>query len=309
MRILIMGSGTVGGYFGGRLAAAGHEVTFMARGATLDALRRRGLEIRSPEGDLHLADVRAVARPEEAGPVDAVLLTVKMYDVAAAAEALRPAVGPETMVVTTQNGVESPAMVGAALGPERVVAGTAYFMADMPEPGVIRHHFSSRLIFGEADGRASERCRAFADALNGAGCEARVSERIEAELWEKFVLLATFSGMTGATRLAAGPIRSDPEIRALYEAAVREGIAVAEAQDIGIADDRFEQTMAVLDNAPPQVTSSLLQDLNHGKRLELPWLSGAVMRLGRESGVPVPIHTCLYTVLKPYVDGPPAPPA
>jgi 2-dehydropantoate 2-reductase len=305
MRVLIMGSGTVGGYFGGRLAAAGHDVAFMARGRTLEALRSRGLEIRSPEGDVRLESVRAVAAPEEAGPVDVVLLTVKMYDLAAACDALRPSVVDRAMIVTTQNGVESPAVVGAALGEEKVVPGAAYFMADMPEPALIRHHVSSRLVFGEVDGRRSERCRDLAEALNGAGCDAHVSARIEGELWDKFVLLATFSGMTAATRLSAGPIRSDSDIRALYEAAVREVIAVAEAREVAVSPDQFEKTMAMLDKPPPQVTSSMLQDLMQGKRLELPWLSGAVMRLGRESGVPVPIHSCLYGILKPYVDGPP----
>lgn len=302
MHIAIMGTGGVGGYFGGRLAAAGQDVSFIARGAHLSALRSRGLRLESPRGNLSLP-VRATDTPAEIGHADIVLLTVKMYDVEPAAEAIRPLVGPDTVVVTLQNGVEAVDLVARHLGREHVAGGVAYVAAVITEPGVIKHTALDALIFGELDGRRSERLSAFHDACLAAGFGSTLSERIEVDLWSKFSRLSVFSGMTAVTRSPIGVLRDDPALLAMLTAACEETIAVGRARGVPLPDVVMDEIMKMVHGLPHVAKSSMLEDLERHKRLELPWLSGAVVRLGEEHGVATPIHRFIATVLKPFEDG------
>jgi len=303
LRLAVMGSGGVGGYFGARLAAAGHDVTFIARGAHLEAVRARGLRLESPKGDLHLAGARAVADPRDAGEVDGVLFAVKMYDTEPAAEAIRPLLRGGISVVTFQNGVESVGILSRVLGREHVMGGVAYVAAVISEPGVIRHTAMDRLIFGELDGKRTPRAEALLAACEGAGFEAILSDRIEVDLWEKFVRLAVFSGICSITRSPVGAIRDDPEIFSMLRAALDETVAVAKAKGIALGPDLMEEILAMVRSLPASSKASMLEDLERGRPLELPWLSGAVVRLGRELGVPTPIHSFIATALKLQVRG------
>ena len=303
MRIAVMGSGAVGGYFGGRLAAAGQEVVFIARGAHLHALRTRGLEIRSPKGDLRLPHVQAVETPSTVGDVDVVLFTVKMYDVEPASEAIIPLVGPRTVVITLQNGVEAVELVSRRVGRTHVAGGVAYVAAVMSEPGVIKHTALDRLIFGELDGSRSARLLGLRLACVDAGFDATVSEHIEVDLWSKFARLSVFSGMTAVTRAPIGIVRQDPELLGMLAAACEEALAVGRSRGIPLADAVLDEILQMVHGLPPEAKSSMLEDLERGKRLELPWLSGAVVRLAAETGVPTPIHRFIATVLRPYISG------
>ncbi len=298
-----MGSGGVGGYFGGRLAAAGHDVTFIARGAHLDALRRRGLRIESPAGPVHLSRVQATDTPAGIGPVDIVLFAVKMYDTGVAAEAITPIVGPGTGVVTLQNGVEAVDILSRILGRQAVVGGTAYIAAVISEPGVIRHTAMAHLVFGELDGTPSARVEALHAACAGAGFQSTISPRVESAIWGKFVRLSVFSGMTAVTRSPIGALRDDPDLLAMLKAACEETLAVARARGVPLGPELMPEIMAMVTGLPWHAKSSMLEDLERGRRLELPWLSGAVVRLGRDAGVPTPIHGFIATVLKPLQDG------
>jgi 2-dehydropantoate 2-reductase len=305
MRIAIMGSGGVGGYFGARLAAAGQDVTFVARGAHLEALRTRGLRVRSPKGDLDLRDVRATDDPASIGPVDMVLFAVKLYSSEAAAHAIAPLIGAGTGVVTLQNGVDSVEVLTRAVGRPHVVGGVAYVASVISEPGVIVHTAMDQLIFGELDGHRTSRVMSLHEACVASGFNATISDNIEVDIWSKFVRLTVFSGMTAATRLPMGPLRADPEIYAMLLSAVDEGVAVGTAKGIVFAPNLMNELTAMVQGLPPQAKSSMLEDLERGKPLELPWLSGAVVRIGREVGVSTPIHQFIATVLKPYVNGRP----
>ena len=307
MRIAIVGAGGVGGYFGGRLAAAGSDVSFVARGPHLDAMRARGLRLESPKGNLHIHRVNATADPAAIGPVDAVLFAVKLYDVESAAALLPPLVGPETLVVPFQNGVDAVAMLTNAIGRTHVGGGVAYVAAVVAEPGVIRHTAMDHLIFGELDGTRSARCKRLLDACEAAGFQATLSERIEVDIWSKFVGLSVFSGMTAVTRSPIGTLRDDPDLWAMFQAAMLEGMAVARAKGITLLASVFDELSSMALSLPAPAKSSMLEDLERGRPLELPWLSGAVVRIGREVDVETPIHRFIATVLKPYVNGPSRP--
>ena len=303
MKIVVFGSGGVGGYFGGRLAAAGAAVSFVARGSHLAAMRQNGLRIESPKGDLTLPSVNATDDPRAIGPVDAVLLTVKMYDVDEAAATLPPLIGPNTVVVTLQNGVEAVDMVAGHVGRDHVAGGVAYVAAVIDRPGVIRHTALDSLIFGELDGARSPRLRALAEWCAKAGFGAQLSDHIVVALWSKFARLSVFSGMTAVTRSPMGVLRSDPALFSMLEDACRETIAVGRAMGVPLPSTVMDEILAMVANLPPQAKSSMLEDLERGRRLELPWLSGAVVRLGREAGVSTPIHQFITTVLGPFVNG------
>ena len=290
MKIAIFGSGGVGGYFGGRLAAAGEDVTFLARGAHLKALQETGLHIASPLGDVHLPKVQAADRPQAIGPVDVVLFTVKLYDVDASAATLAPLIGPNTVVITLQNGVDAMDMVGRHVGNEHVAGGAAYIVAVIDKPGHIRHTTAQQLVFGERDGSRSDRLVAFEQAGLGAGFQAQASPDVESALWTKFVRLATWSGMTSATRSPLGVLRDNAETYEMMIAAIEEVIAVGRARGVTFPDDIMDGTMTLMKTFPHGSKSSMLEDLERGRRLELPWLSGAVVRLGKQKGVPTPIH-------------------
>jgi 2-dehydropantoate 2-reductase len=304
MRIAIMGSGGVGGYVGGRLAAAGEDVAFIARGAHLAAIRERGLRIESALGDLTLSPAAATDDPATVGPVDLVIFAVKLYDTEAAAEAARALVGPATGVVTLQNGVDSVAVLSSVLGAGHVIGGVAHIASTIAAPGLIRHTGTlARLQVGELEGGHSERVAALSEALDRAGVDHQVSDDIARDIWAKMVFLATFSGLTALTRLPIGPIREDPETRALYEAGLTEALAVAHARGIALPADFVARTLTRTDQLPAAMKSSLLHDLENGRRLELPWLSGAIVRMGAELGIATPIHGFIATALKLHAEG------
>jgi len=303
MRIAIVGAGGVGGYFGGRLAEAGADVTFLARGAHLDALRTRGLHIVSPKGDVHLQRVQAAATSVEIGRVDIVFFAVKLYDTDGALAALPPLIGPETAVVPLQNGVDSVATLTRAIGREHTAGGTCYLAAVISEPGVIKHTAMDHLIFGEVDGVRSTRLLALKEACGSARFQSTFSDDITADIWNKFVRLSVMSGMTAAARSPLGVICRDPELWAMLLTAVREAMAVARAKGIAVPESTVEDVAKAYAELPPQTKSSMLEDLERGRRLELPWLSGAVVRIGKEVGVPTPTHSFITAVLQPHVNG------
>jgi len=303
MKIAIFGTGGVGGYFGGRLAASGADVTFIARGAQLEALRARGLRIESPKGDVTVRPVQATDAPASLGAVDAVFFTVKMYDAESAAASLAPLVGPGTVVIPFQNGVESVDILIRAVGREAVAGGTAYVAAVVSEPGVIKHTAMETLIFGELDGGRSPRLERVLAACQPAGFEARLSTNIHADIWAKFIRLTVFSGMTAVTRMPLGTSREDPDLYAMMEAAWHEGMAVARARGVTLAPGLLDEIRQMTASLPPHAKSSMLEDLERGKRLELPWLSGAIVRLGEASGVLTPTHRLITALLRPHVGG------
>ena len=303
MRIAIVGAGGVGGYFGGRLAAAGAEVAFLARGAHLDALRARGLRIDSPRGNLHLPRVTAESDPAAIGPVDVVFFAVKLYDTAGALAILPPLVGPDTIVIGFQNGVETVATLTRAVGAAHTAGGVSYVSAVIAEPGIIRHTAMAHLIFGMPDGSRSPQLEALLEACRPGGFQATLSADITVDIWTKFVRLSVFRGMTAVTRGPIGVIVTDPELLDMLKAAVRETLAVAHAKGVKVASSIDEDVAAAYKALPPQAKASMLEDLERGRPIELPWLSGAVARIGREVGVPTPIHSFIATVLKPHING------
>jgi len=303
MRIAVVGAGGVGGYFGGRLAEAGADVVFLARGAHLLAMRTAGLRIESPLGDVHLPRVAATDDPAAIGPVDVVLFAVKLYDSESASRMLPALVGPDTVVVPLQNGVEGVDIVKRAVGDEHTAGGTCYVTAVIAAPGVIRHTAMQHLIFGELDGRRSPRLERLRDAGANAKFKSTLSENVNVDIWTKFVRLSVFSGMTSVTRGPIGAIVNDPELLAMMKGAIREATLVAQARGVPVADDAPDRVEKAYKELPFDTKSSMLQDLERGRRLELPWLSGAVVRLGEEAGVPTPIHKFIATVLRPHVNG------
>jgi 2-dehydropantoate 2-reductase len=304
MRVAVVGAGGVGGYLATRLAAAGVEVGVIARGAHLEAIRAHGLRLESPLGDAAARPAHATDRPADVGPVDCVISAVKLYDVAPAAEAMRPLIGPATGVLTLQNGVDGPALTAGVLGPEHVLGGVAKIAAHIAAPGLVRHTgIPPRFIFGELDGKPSERTAALARALDRAGVEHAVSGTIVVDIWRKMVLLAPLAGLTSLVRLPIGPIRSTPETRRLLANAVEEAVAVGRAHGVRLPDSAAADATAFLDRLPESNRSSMLDDLESGRRIELPWLSGALVRLGTEHGVPTPTHDLITAALAPFVSG------
>jgi 2-dehydropantoate 2-reductase len=303
MRIAIVGSGGVGGYFGGRLAASGVDVTFIARGAHLAALRTTGLRIESPKGDLHVPGVAATDDPAAIGPVDVVFFAVKLYDTDAATAMLRPLIGPDTVVIPFQNGVDSVDVLTRVVGRPHVAGGTAYVAAVIAEPGLIRHTAMDHLIFGEIDGVPSTRLEQLLAACQAAGFQATLSDHVLIDIWSKFVRLSVFSGMTAVTRCSLGPIREDPDLFAMLQAAAMETMKVAHASGVHLPNSVLDEMLTMVKGLPPNAKASMLEDLERGKRLELPWLSGAVVRIAAAHGVETPIHRFINTVLRPHVGG------
>jgi 2-dehydropantoate 2-reductase len=304
MRIAVMATGAVGGYFGGRLAQAGHEVTFVARGQQLEALRTYGLRVQSPLGDMHLPRVEAADDPATIGPVDLVLFSVKLWDTAAAAEAVKPLLGEETAVVSFQNGVVKDDILRQTLGAEHVVGGACYIAATIAEPGFIRHSGTlQKLLFGEYDGSMSPRVQRFRDACAESGIDAEISDRIEQAIWEKFVFLVGLSGTTSVARSPIGPIRSNPRSRAFLHDVMEEAVRVARAQGAPLAADYADERVAFIDRLPASMTSSMLRDLEQGNRLEVGWLSGDVVERGARLDVPTPCNRAILDILSIYSEG------
>jgi len=304
MRIAVMAAGGVGGYFGARLAQAGHDVAFVARGRHLAAIRDRGLTVRSPGGDIHLAGVTASDDPRSLGRFDLVLFAVKLWDTEAAAAASLPLVAGGGVVIPFQNGVESIERVGAVIGAAQVLGGAAYIAATIAEPGVIVHTGQmARLRFGPVLPAQEAVARAFFQACEDAGIDAELVADVRRVLWEKFVFLSALSGVTSATRQPVGAIRSDPDLRAVFEAAMAEAWAVGRARGVALAEDFVAQQMVLIDGLPAQMKSSMLNDLIAGNRLEAPWLSGAVARMAKEASLAAPVSATLFVTVKPYCDG------
>lgn len=298
MRIAVMGTGGVGGYFGARLAASGCDVSFIARGAQLAALKQQGLKVLSGGGDLHLPSVRATDDPREVGPVDLVLFGVKLWDTEAAAQQLRPMLGEHTAVVSFQNGVAKDEVLQAVLGERAVMGGVCYIAATIAEPGVIRHVGTmQRLVFGDYGVPTSPRAEAFLAACRAAGIDAEISADIRLTIWEKFVLLVGLSGTTTAVGSTIGPIRSHPQTRSLLLDAMREVVAVGRAHGVALTEDFADKRLAFCDTLPAEMTSSMHQDLQRGGRLELDWLSGDVVKRGHALGVATPVNRALSDVL------------
>jgi 2-dehydropantoate 2-reductase len=303
MRIAILGSGGVGGYYGGRLAATGTDISFIARGAHLAAMRTNGLRILSPSGDVHVPHVNVTDDPAAIGPVDIVFFTVKLYDTDSAIKMLPPLLGPQTLVIPFQNGVDSVDVLTRAVGREHVAGGTAYVSAVIAQPGVIRHTAMGRLIFGMLDGSGPALLEELLQACARAGIDATLSDRIMAEVWAKFARLTVFSGMTSVTRSPIGVVCGDPELFAMMEMALRESIAVARAKKIPLPAGLYDEVVGSLRSLPPHAKASMLEDLERGRPIELPWLSGAMVRIGQEVGVDTPTHHLITTLLRPHING------
>jgi 2-dehydropantoate 2-reductase len=302
MRIAVMGSGGVGGYFGARLAQAGCDVTFVARGRQLEALRERGLPVESPRGELHLPQVRATERPSD--PADCVLFGVKLWDTAAAAAAIRPIVTGDAMVVSLQNGVVKDDILREELGERAVVGGVCYIAATIAEPGVIRHSGAmQKIVVGEYDGSTSPRLQRLRDACVAAGVDVELSSQFRRTLWEKFVFLAALAGITAAARAPVGPIRSGARSRAFIHDTIEAAVQVARAEGVALPADYARDRMAFCDGLPATMTSSMHHDLERGHRLEVAWLSGDVVARGARLGVPTPCHRALYDILSVHADG------
>jgi 2-dehydropantoate 2-reductase len=307
MRIGVMGAGAIGGYLAARLVAAGKDVALIARGPHLEAIRERGLQLRSEFGDALVQPAAVTDDPQEVGTVDVLLFTVKLYDAAAALQAALPMVGPDTRVVTFQNGIDGVEILARALGPKRVVGGAAYIPVHIEAPGVIRHPARlARFVMGPLTGGHDWHVAEFGRVLTVAGVEVALSEKIERELWEKFVLLAAWSGVSAVTRGSFATVRRSEATRTMLAEAVHEVVAVAAAKAIALPAGCAEQIIRfLLEQAADEVKASQTHDLEAGRRLELPWLSGAVVRMGQELGVSTPTHQFLCAALAPYVAGRP----
>lgn len=302
MNVVVMGSGGVGGYFGAKLARSGVDVTFVARGAHLSAIRERGLTVASTaEGEY---TVRADATDDLAGRgiADAVLFCVKSFDTDAAAAAIRAVVGPDTAVISLQNGIDNEERIDALLGPGHALGGAAYVFTTIQAPGVIAHTLAGRIAFGELDGRTRPRTKRLHEAMVQAGIPADLSEDIRRVLWEKYLLIVPQAGMTALTRSPIGVIRAHAETWAMYRGILEELIAIAAAEKVGLGGNAVDAVMAAATALAPTATSSLYHDLTSGRRLELDALHGHAVRLGARHGIPTPLLSAVYAALKPHAN-------
>jgi 2-dehydropantoate 2-reductase len=307
MRIAVIGAGGIGAPLGVSLALAGQDVTFVARGSHLAAMRANGLKVEGDRGEFIVRPVQATDDPGEIGAVELVLSCVKLWDLERSGEQIRPLVGRNTAVIPLQNGVDASERMIPILGADHVLGGAAVLTGSIVAPGVVRqsgrHH---RIIFGELDGRITPRCEAIRDACQAAGIDAELSTDIQRARWEKFIMLVAVSGVCTAARQPVGPLRDDPDIGPLFEEAMREVVAVGQACGVRLPDDALDPWLALLRTVPEGLTPSMAVDLRAGRPLELPWLSGKVAELAAARGVPAPVNRVISAVLKPYVNGPPA---
>ncbi len=298
MRIAIVGAGGVGGYYGGRLAQAGEDVVFIARGANLAALRERGLSVVSPRGDFHLPRVQATDDPSTVGTVDLVLISVKTYSTEGVAHSLPPLVGPDTVVLSLQNGVDAAERIGAVVGPAHMLGGLTYISAELVAPGEVRHASPfARIVIGEFSRQSTDRLRQVQALFDHAGVQVEISDDIERDLWLKFMFIAVQAAVTALTRLPIGPIRETPAAWSLYLDALREIEAVARAQGVRLPPNTAEERHAWVATTPAHFKSSMLADVENGRRLEIEDMSGAIVRLGEHLGVPTPVHRAFYALL------------
>jgi 2-dehydropantoate 2-reductase len=304
MRIAVIGTGGVGGYFGARLAHAGHDVAFVARGAHLAAMRADGLRVTSARGDVVVPDVVATDDVSSLHPVDFVMFCVKLWDAEQAAKLVAPLVASGGVVIAFQNGIDSPEILRHIVGDAHVLGGVAYIAATIDAPGVIAQTGSmAKLRVGAFDDRLSDRAAAFVDACTSAGIEAEVAADVRRAIWDKFVFLAALSGVTALSRQCVGEVRSDPDLRATFEAAMREGLALAGARNVTLGDDFLAKQMRTIDGLPAEMRSSMQNDLLAGRRLEAPWLCGRIASSSAEENLAAPVNATIYAGLKPYVNG------
>ncbi|MDX2644261.1 2-dehydropantoate 2-reductase [Streptomyces sp. PA03-1a] len=307
MRIAVVGAGGVGGYFGTRLAEAGNEVTFVARGRHLEAIRANGgLAVRSPLGEFRAPADRFVPDIGDVGPADVVLVAVKLWDTEDVATRLRGLAEAGARVISLQNGVQKDSVLRRHLPPEAVWGGVCYISAVIEEPGVVSHRGTmQKLVFGPYDGQGAARAEEFREVCEKAGVDAEVSADIARVLWQKFVFLTGLSGTTSAVRQPIGVVRADPATRSLLRDVMAEVVAVGRASGVRVDESFVDEQLAFCDTLPATMTSSMHNDLEQGNRLELPWLSGGVADLGRELGVPTPRNRTVADILAPYVPGRP----
>ncbi|HWI80553.1 2-dehydropantoate 2-reductase [Ramlibacter sp.] len=304
MRIAIMGSGGLGGYFGARLVQGGSaDVHFIARGQHLEAMRRDGLRIEGPE-PLHVRSPSVTDDPRQVGVADVVMLCVKLWDTDSAIEQIRPMVGPQTAVISFQNGVLKDRSLRAAFDERQLMGGVGYVATTIAAPGVIRQTGPmQRLLFGEFDGSRSARGQALLAACLAGGIKAELSTEIVREIWQKYVFLVGLSGTTTTIRQTIGPIRSNPQTRAFLLDVMREVVAVGRAHGVNLPEDYAQVRLQLADDVSPEMTSSMHHDLQRGNRLEVRWLSGGVVELGAARGVPTPLNRAIADILALYADG------
>jgi len=300
MKIAVMGAGGVGGYYGGLLARCGHEVTFIARGAHLAALREKGLRVKSVHGDFGVAPVKATDTPYEIGPVDVVFFTTKTYHTNEAAEAIKPIIQSDSVVISFQNGVDSAERMGAVVGQKHILGGVTWISAAIEKPGMIGQYSRfRRIILGEMDGRVSARVEAVREVLQGTGVDVEVADNILEILWTKFVFISSVSAMGALTRVTFGEYRSVPETREVLAETIAEVAAVAQAKGVRLDPDIVKKTLSFIDEGAPDIKPSMQRDVETGRTSELESMIGIVVRLGKELGVETPLMRMAYAVLKP----------
>jgi 2-dehydropantoate 2-reductase len=297
LKIAIYGSGGVGGFFGARLASAGNEVHFIARGAHLQAMRQKGLKVESGAGSIHLPKPHVHEDPAEIGPVDIVMYAVKLGDVESAAHKLKPLLHERTLVIPFQNGVESPEIVAKVIGSQHVLPGVAYIATSISAPGVVTHTGTMQGL------HVAPGADAFVAAAKAAGINIEQVADIELTRWQKFVFLVGMSGTTTLSRQPLGVIRADPELRATLQAAMTETWRLGRKRGIKLAEDFIADRMKFADSLHADMKTSMQHDLEAGKPLEAPWLCGAVVRMSEESGLEAPVNRTIYAALKPYLRG------
>jgi 2-dehydropantoate 2-reductase len=304
MKIVMMGSGGVGGYFGARLALGGADVTFVARGAHLAAMRANGLVLDTPQGLVHAPKIRAVEHARDAGLADFVLLSVKLWDTEAGLQQIEPIVGSATAVISLQNGVHKEELLAKAFAPQQLMGGVAYVATRIDPPGTIKQTGPmQRLQFGEYDGQRSARAQALLAACLKGGINAEIADDIRRAIWEKYVFLAALAGATTSMRATIGPIRTNPQTRAFFLDLMREVVAVGRASGVNLPADYAEQRLKLADDVDPGMTSSMHHDLQAGNRLEVRWLSGGVAELGARLGVATPLHRAVFDILALHAQG------
>jgi 2-dehydropantoate 2-reductase len=303
VRIAFMGSGGLGGYFGARLCKGGADVHFIARGRHLDAMRAAGLRIEGPEA-IHVPHVHATDDPREVGVVDFVMVGVKLWDTESALEQIRPMVGPGTTIISFQNGVLKDRYLKEAYDASRIMGGVAYVATTIDRPGVIRQTGPmQRLLFGEFDGSRSARGEALLEACLAGGIKAELSGHILREIWQKYVFLVGLSGTTTTIRKSIGPIRENPQTRAFLLDVMREVVAVGRALGVDLAEDYAEVRLKLADDVAYDMTASMHHDLERGNPLEVRWLSGGVVELGKQNGVPTPLNRAIADILALHAEG------
>ena len=303
MRIAIMGSGGLGGYFGARLVQGGADVHFVARGRHLAAMRSKGLRIDGPE-PLHVTDLHATDQPAEIGVADVVMLCVKLWDTEQAIAQIRPMVGPDTAIISFQNGVLKDQALRAAFDARQLMGGVGYVATTIAEPGVIRQTGPmQRLLFGEFDGSRSQRGQDLLAACLAGGIHAELSEDIVREIWQKFVFLVALSGTTSTIRKPIGPIRTNPQTRAFFRDVMREVVEVGRAHGVALPEDYAEVRLKLADEVSPAMTASMHHDLQRGNPLEVRWLSGAVVELGQAKGIATPLNRAIADILALHAEG------